>query len=150
MNRIVHDGHNYVVVNTKGGIFRSVDGKEWSRVFTAEGGLSTIVASPEALVVSPFSKNEKDKVYVSTDLGVTWEPAQFSNGADVRGGVLFVSDITLFLYDADNYTLWTSSDGLSWEPEYAPHRLYDAVALSNGQLVRGEDNRLFKRLVEEE
>ncbi|HET8904759.1 MAG TPA: hypothetical protein VFN16_12250 [Saccharospirillum sp.] len=150
MNRIVHDGHNYVAVNTSGGIFRSVNGNEWSRVFTAEGSLSTVVASTEALVVSPFNKNSKNKVYVSKDLGVTWEPPQFSGGADVGGGVLAVSDNTLFLYDADNYTLWTSTDGLSWEPEYAPHRLFDAVEISNGQLMRGDGNRLFKRLVEEE
>ena len=150
MSQIVHDGHNYVVVNFSGGIFRSSDGSEWSRVFTADGNLSTVVANTEALVASSFNGNADDQVLVSTDLGVTWASPQFSDGIDVRGGVLAVSDYTLFLYDADRYTLWTSIDGLSWEPEYAPHRLFDAVDISGGQLMRGDGNRLFQRLVGEE
>jgi hypothetical protein len=150
MSRIVHDGHNYVLVNFSGNVYRSADGLDWSKVFTADGNLSTVVASAEALVVSPSSTNVQDGVYVSTDLGVTWESARFPEGADILGGALSVSDNTFYMYSTGDYTLWTSPDGLNWESEYAPHVVYDTVELAQGQLMRGMGNRLFKRLVEEE
>ncbi|MEP4545247.1 MAG: hypothetical protein ABJ000_03650 [Saccharospirillum sp.] len=150
MSQVVHDGHNYVLVNFSGGVFRSVDGLEWSRMYTADDNLSSIAASAEAMVISAANFDVQNKVYVSNDLGVTWEPAQFGEGADIPSAALSVSDNTFYLYSAQTFTLWTSTDGLNWEPEYAPLPVFDVAEVSSGQMIRGSLNRLFERLVVEE
>jgi len=123
-------------------LFRSVDGKEWSRVFTAPDitGTDTVFNQGQRPVMAYGAghfilASDSGRLFSSPD-GLSW--TKIDLGTKIKFYDVEYLDRSFYLA-GDSASLFTSADGLSWTRHHTnigpPGSYYDGILAGNGYLV---------------
>lgn len=111
---MVYDGTNYVCATARCCEYSS-DGINWvASTLPTNGSCTSIAANETAVVIGDYNRN---KIYYSTDHGVTWNTAALTNQPDYIG--LYAAESNgVFLMGTGSYieqSLLRSIDGINWK-----------------------------------